>query len=143
MDAQIDAHSKIIPPDNPPPPNKEGFNKGGSRACLSCHGGFMGPDIDIMATHPVGRVPTGKLAETVPFNVRFYKEGEVICLSCHNPENIHFEEGTPGKNYKVLRVDTGKQGEDMSRFCAMCHSSQSSSRFTDSDDSGDIIRRLE
>lgn len=96
--------------------------------CLGCHANFMGPQINMASTHPTGRVPKGKLAETVPKNVRFYPEGQVVCLSCHNPTNLHFESGTPGINYKYLRVQTeGK--DDLSRFCAYCHSSKSSSRF--------------
>jgi tetratricopeptide (TPR) repeat protein len=133
---------KIPDPADSPPPDKEGFNNGVARACLSCHVGFMGASIDVEATHPVGRVPKGDLAETVPFNVRFYKEGQVNCLSCHNPENIHFEQGTPGKTYKVLRVDTGPEGEDMSRFCAMCHKAQSSAgSLRESEDEMDSLRR--
>ncbi len=103
---------------------KEDSYIGLAHVCLGCHSGFMGPQISIDATHPVGRVPKGKLAETVPKHVRFYKEGQVICLSCHTPENLHFEIGTPGINYKYLRVDTDR-GEDMSRFCAFCHSTKS------------------
>lgn len=89
--------------------------------CLACHGGYMGPDINMEATHPVGRIPTGELDETVPNEVRFYKEGRVICMSCHDPQIIHFSEGTEGKTYRTLRVATDG-GEDMPRFCALCHS---------------------
>ncbi len=106
---------------------------GQAHVCLGCHAGFMGPQINMMSTHPVGRVPKGKLAETVPKHVRFYKEGQVICLSCHNEQNLHFEMGTPGINYKYLRVDTDR-GEDMSRFCAFCHSSKSASRFLEGEE---------
>lgn len=136
-------HQKITPPTDPPPPDKEGFNKGLSRACLSCHVGFMGPGVSVEATHPVGRVPKGKLAKTVPVHVRFYKEGEVICLSCHDPKNIHFKQGTPGKTYKALRVDTGSEGEDISRFCAMCHKDKSSPDILrgEEEKGGRIIRR--
>lgn len=111
----------------PPPEIKfEGHHLMGlPQSCLSCHSGTMGPLINMMSTHPTGRIPTGELEETVPKHVRFYKEGRVVCLSCHNPENIHFEQGTPGKNYKVLRVDTGPNGEELSRFCAFCHSTKS------------------
>ena len=101
--------------------------------CLGCHAGFMGPQINMAATHPVGRVPKGKLAETVPKHVRFYKDGQVVCLSCHNPENLHFEMGTPGINYKYLRVDTNG-GEDMPRFCAFCHSSKSARRYLEKEE---------
>jgi tetratricopeptide (TPR) repeat protein len=128
----------------PSQPQKEGFDEGLSRACLSCHAGFMGPKVDVMASHPVGRVPKGSLAGSVPASVRFYKEGKVICLSCHDPQNIHFEQGTKGKTYKVLRVDTGPEGEEMSRFCAMCHRDKSASRFLEkADDEGEVIRHVE
>jgi tetratricopeptide (TPR) repeat protein len=136
------SRQEIPKPPEPPPPDKEGFNRGLARACLSCHGGFMGATIDVDATHPVGRVPKGRLAETVPPHVRFYKEGEVVCLSCHDPRNIHFEQGTPGKTYKVLRVDTGPAGEDMSRFCAMCHRDKSSPDILrETEEEGESIRR--
>ncbi len=137
-------YQKIPVPAAPAPPDEEGFNEGLARACLSCHAGFMGPEIDVMATHPVGRVPKGSLAKTVPARVRFYKAGKVICLSCHDPQNIHFEQGTPGRTYKVLRVDTGPEGEDMPRFCAMCHRDKSASRFLEeTDEGGEVIRRLQ
>jgi len=102
---------------------------GSASVCLGCHGTFMGPKINMNSTHPVGRIPKGKLAETVPKNVRFYKEGRIICLSCHNPKIIHFESGSKGKTYRVLRVDTGKKGENMPKFCAFCHSGKSSMKF--------------
>ncbi len=138
-------YQKIAKPALPPQPPKEGFGEGLARSCLSCHAaGSMGPKVDVMATHPVGRVPTGSLAKSVPAEVRFYKEGEVICLSCHDPKNIHFGQGTPGKTYKVLRVDTGPEGEEMPRFCAMCHKDKSASRFLEgADEEGEVIRRLE
>jgi len=102
---------------------------GSASVCLGCHGTFMGPKINMNSTHPVGRIPKGKLAETVPKNVRFYKEGRIICLSCHNPKIIHFESGAKGKTYRVLRVDTGKKGENMPKFCAFCHREKSSMKF--------------
>jgi tetratricopeptide (TPR) repeat protein len=142
---QSQTEHQVIPcPIDPPTPEKEGFNNGGARACLSCHMGFMGVTINVDATHPVGHVPKGDLAETVPPEVRFYKEGAVVCLSCHDPQNIHFIEGTPGKTYKVLRVDTGPAGEEMSLFCAMCHKAQSAARFLrGNNDSEDYIPRGE
>lgn len=88
--------------------------------CLGCHAGVMGPKINMDATHPVGRIPKGRLAQTVPLDVRFYREGRVICLSCHNPRIIHLSEGNPQKVYKYLRVDT-HDGEDLVLFCGMCH----------------------
>lgn len=113
-----------------------------SHVCLGCHAGFMGPQISMASTHPNGRVPKDDLAKTVPKNVRFYMEGQVICLSCHNQDNLHFEMGTPGINYKYLRVDAGPKGEDMPRFCAFCHSSKSARRFLPGED-GEERRSLE
>ncbi len=108
---------------------------GQAHICLGCHAGAMGPQVKMSSTHPVGRVPTGVLAQTVPKYVRYYKEGQVLCLSCHNQENIHFEAGTEGINYKYLRIDT-EGGENLSRFCAFCHSSKASGRDRDMDDDG-------
>ena len=95
--------------------------------CLTCHGGYMGPDISMEATHPVGRIPGGKLAETVPWEVRFYKIGQVECMSCHDPTNIHFSEGTEGKTFATLRTPT-EGGENLTRFCAFCHKGKVSQR---------------
>lgn len=95
--------------------------------CLTCHGGYMGPGVNMEATHPVGRIPTGKLAETVPWEARFYKIGRVECLSCHDPTNLHFSEGTEGKTFKTLRVATDG-GENLTRFCAFCHKGKVSQR---------------
>lgn len=102
-------------------------------ACLACHGGYMGPDVNMEATHPVGRIPTGNLENTVPREVRFYKEGRVVCMSCHDPQIIHFSEGMVGKTYRTLRVATDG-GRDMPRFCVLCHREKVSPR---------VIRRRE
>jgi len=115
--------------------------KASASVCLGCHATFMGPKINMNTTHPVGKIPKGKMAETVPKNVRFYKEGRVICLSCHNPQILHFESGSKGKTYRVLRVDTGKKGENMPKFCAFCHREKSSTKFLETgDDSGSSKR---
>ncbi len=109
--------------------------------CLGCHATFMGPKISMSSTHPVGRIPKGQLEKTVPKSVRFYKKGRVICLSCHNPQILHFEAGSKGKTYRVLRVDTGKNGEQMPKFCAFCHRSKSSLKFLGSGEKRSSGRR--
>ncbi|MBI5788922.1 MAG: tetratricopeptide repeat protein [Candidatus Schekmanbacteria bacterium] len=120
----------------------EDTQPGLAHVCLGCHAGFMGPQINMAATHPVGRIPKGELIKTVPKNVRFYRDGAVICLSCHNPTNLHFEVGTPGINYKYLRVDTDG-GKEISRFCAFCHSSKASSRSLPEGEKGRERRSLD
>ncbi len=115
-----------------------------SNVCLTCHGKFLGPRVNMDATHPVDRIPTGVMEETVPKNVRFYKEGRVACLSCHNPTTLHYERGTPGFIYKYLRVDPGPNGEEKSRFCAFCHRTKSAAKDLSPQGSGtdQIIRRI-
>lgn len=115
---------------------------GQAHICLGCHAGFMGPQINMASTHPTGRVPKGDLAKTVPKNVRFYKEGQVICLSCHNESNLHFEMGTPGINYKYLRVNTDG-GEDLSKFCAFCHVKKASRRSLGKEEEDERRRTLD
>jgi len=87
--------------------------------CLGCHeleefGGAGIRPIHLHTTHPIGIVPNKKIAD-VPDNL--LKNGKLDCISCHDPH-------TSNPNFMYLRVNTGKEGENMQNFCAMCHSSK-------------------
>lgn len=101
------------------PRTKERLTGMVAEQCLGCHeleefGGAGIRPIHLHTTHPIGIVPNKKIAD-VPDNL--LKNGKLDCISCHDPH-------TSNPNFMYLRVNTGKDGENMQYFCAMCHSSK-------------------
>ena len=87
--------------------------------CLGCHeleefGGAGIRPIHLHTTHPIGIVPNKNIAD-VPDNL--LKDGKLDCISCHDPH-------TSNPNFMYLRVNTGKNGENIQYFCVMCHSAK-------------------
>lgn len=56
--------------------------------CLSCHEDRMGSH-----RHPFGVMPRQEL----PFEARYGKEGELVCVTCHNPHGDDGENMLPGE----------------------------------------------
>lgn len=88
-----------------------------SSLCLGCHSGEGGPEISIMKSHPVGVVPNPKKAQ-VP--AEWLRDGGLFeCSSCHDfHPNV--------TNYRYLRIDVGPNGNDLGKFCAICHADKRS-----------------
>lgn len=87
--------------------------------CMGCHqvaelGGAGVRPIHLDTTHPIGIKPNPRIAD-VPENLLV--DGKLDCTSCHEPHPSN-------SNFMYLRVNTGKQGENLQNFCAMCHSSK-------------------
>ena len=82
--------------------------------CMGCHSGVEGPEIAIMATHPVGTIP---VKVNVPEDL--LRDGKIICMGCHEPHPSN-------TNYKYLRADTN-EGADMGAFCGLCHGEKTAS----------------
>jgi len=101
------------------PLTRDNFDKLTAKNCLGCHeltelGGAGISPIHMHTTHPIGMIPNPKIAD-VPDNL--LKSGMLDCISCHeaHPSN---------KNFKYLRVDTGKTGANIQNLCAVCHDSK-------------------
>ena len=87
--------------------------------CLGCHqvealGGAGIRPIHLHTTHPLGIKPNPKIAD-VPDNL--LTDGLLDCISCHEPHPSN-------TNFMYLRVNTGKTGEKLQNFCAVCHSAK-------------------
>jgi len=98
------------------PVDKQTYDKLVAKNCLGCHeltefGGAGIKPVHMHTTHPIGMIPNPKIA-SVPKNM--LKDGRLDCVSCHeaHPSN---------KNFMYLRVDTGKNGENIQKLCAACH----------------------
>ncbi|MDD3325103.1 MAG: cytochrome c3 family protein [Sulfurospirillaceae bacterium] len=90
-----------------------------AKNCLGCHqlpeyGGSGIRPIHLHNSHPIGMIPNPKIA-SVPQNI--LREGLLDCVSCHevHPSN---------PNFAYLRVDVGKQAENIQKLCATCHSAK-------------------
>ncbi len=64
------------------------LKKDGVKLCLSCHEDRMAGH-----RHPVGVVPRKQL----PFDARYGPEGELVCVTCHNPHGDNGEKMLPGE----------------------------------------------
>ncbi len=98
------------------PLTKKSFDGLIAKNCLGCHeltqfGGAGIRPVHMHTTHPIGMVPNPKIA-SVPQTM--LNDGKLDCVSCHeaHPSN---------KNFMYLRVDTGKDGENIQNLCAVCH----------------------
>ena len=101
------------------PRTKESFDGLIAENCLGCHeltqfGGAGIRPVHMHTTHPIGMKPNPKIA-SVPQNM--LKDGKLDCVSCHEPHPSN-------KNFMYLRVDTGKDGENIQKLCAACHSAK-------------------
>jgi predicted CXXCH cytochrome family protein len=109
------------------PANKKAVNPktnqpvGGVTAlCLGCHqtkekGGQDIAPVQGHLSHPFGMTEVNpKIARVPPEGMR---NGRFECTGCHDPHPSN-------PNHKYLRVDTGKNGSNMEKFCAACHSSK-------------------
>ncbi len=90
-----------------------------AKNCLGCHelpefGGAGVRPVHLHTTHPIGVVPNPKIAD-MPENLR--KSNMIDCISCHDPHPSN-------TNFMYLRVDTGKSGENIQKFCVTCHSAK-------------------
>lgn len=93
---------------------------GATALCFACHqdeehGGQGYAPISQHVSHPFDVAQVNPKVARVPDE--FLREGRFGCTSCHEPHPANH-------NYKYLRVDIGKDGRDMERFCSMCHASK-------------------
>jgi predicted CXXCH cytochrome family protein len=91
---------------------------GTTALCLACHaesdkGGQGYAPVSQHASHPFGITAVNpKIARVPPEMLR--EGGRFDCLGCHDPHPSN-------PNYKYLRVNAGKKGENMDAFCGVCH----------------------
>ena len=95
---------------------------GSTALCLGCHadsdkGGQGYAPVSRHNSHPFGISSVNPKVAKVPASL-LRDGGKFECLGCHDPHPSN-----PNKKY--LRVDTGKNGEKMDAFCAVCHSTKS------------------
>lgn len=91
---------------------------GSTALCLGCHadsdkGGQGYAPVSRHNSHPFGISSVNPKVAKVPASL-LRDGGKFECLGCHDPHPSN-----PNKKY--LRVDTGKNGEKMDAFCAVCH----------------------
>jgi predicted CXXCH cytochrome family protein len=91
---------------------------GTTAVCLACHqtkknGGTDHAPIERHLSHPFGLAAVDARKARVPAEW-LYAEGRFECTGCHDPHPSN-------ANYKYLRADVGPKGQDMDRFCAVCH----------------------
>jgi predicted CXXCH cytochrome family protein len=90
---------------------------GATAICLACHqtaaaGGRGNTPVPRHRSHPYGLAAVNPRVARVP--PVFLANGRFECTSCHDPHPAN-------TNFKYLRTDVGKQGQQMSRFCSTCH----------------------
>jgi predicted CXXCH cytochrome family protein len=90
---------------------------GATAVCLACHltameGGKGNTPVPRTLSHPYGVAQVNPRVARVP--PVFLVDGRFECTSCHDPHPAN-------TNYKYLRTDVGKTGQQMSRFCSTCH----------------------
>ena len=90
---------------------------GATAVCLACHltamdGGKGNTPIPRRISHPYGLATVNPKVARVP--APFLVNGRFECTSCHDPHPSN-------TNFKYLRTDVGKTGQQMDRFCSTCH----------------------
>jgi predicted CXXCH cytochrome family protein len=90
---------------------------GATAVCLACHlakeqGGRGNTPVPRHLSHPFGLAAVNPKVARVP--APFLANGRFECTSCHDPHPSN-------TNYKYLRTDVGKSGQQMNRFCSTCH----------------------
>lgn len=94
---------------------------GGTTAlCLACHqdpdkGGQGYAPVSQHLSHPFGISSVNPKVARVP--AELMKEGRFECMGCHDPHPSN-------PNYKYLRVDVGPKGQQIDKFCSVCHPSK-------------------
>jgi predicted CXXCH cytochrome family protein len=94
---------------------------GGTTAlCLACHqdsdkGGQGYAPVSQHLSHPFGIASVNPKVAKVPGEL--LKDGRFECMGCHDPHPSN-------PNHKYLRVDVGAKGQNLDKFCAVCHPSK-------------------
>ncbi len=93
---------------------------GTTALCLACHqdtdkGGQGYAPVSRHTSHPFGLASVNPKIAKVPPDM--LKNGRFECMSCHDPHPSN-------PNYKYLRMDVGPKGQNLDRFCALCHASK-------------------
>jgi predicted CXXCH cytochrome family protein len=89
--------------------------------CLACHqdsdkGGQGYAPVSQHMSHPFGIASVNPKVAKVP--AELLKNGRFECMGCHDPHPSN-------PNYKYLRVDVGATGQNIDKFCGVCHASKS------------------
>jgi predicted CXXCH cytochrome family protein len=88
--------------------------------CLACHqdsdkGGQGYAPVSQHLSHPFGISSVNpKIAKVPP---ELLKDGRFECMGCHDPHPSN-------PNYKYLRVEVGAKGQNIDKFCGVCHPSK-------------------
>ncbi|WP_242393503.1 cytochrome c3 family protein [Anaeromyxobacter oryzisoli] len=90
--------------------------------CLFCHaetdrGGQGYLTVSRHTSHPFGLPSVNRKVARVPPEL-LREGGRFECLSCHD---VH----PSNPNYRYLRVDVGKDGEELEKVCVTCHPAKS------------------
>lgn len=93
---------------------------GSTAVCLACHqtkdkGGQDYAPVARHLSHPFGLASVDPKKARVPADMLV--NGRFECMSCHDP---HPSNG----NYKYLRADVGPKGQNLDKFCAVCHAAK-------------------
>jgi predicted CXXCH cytochrome family protein len=96
---------------------------GTTALCLACHqdsdkGGQGYAPVSQHLSHPFGLASVNPKIAKVPGEL--LKDGRFECMGCHDPHPSN-------PNYKYLRVDVGAKGQNLDKFCAVCHPAKTDS----------------
>jgi len=94
---------------------------GTTALCLACHqdtdkGGQGYAPVAQHMSHPFGIGSVNPKVAKVPSEL--LKEGRFECMGCHDPHPSN-------PNFKYLRVDVGAKGQNIDKFCGVCHATKS------------------
>jgi predicted CXXCH cytochrome family protein len=94
---------------------------GTTALCLGCHqdadkGGQGYAPVSQHLSHPFGLASINPKVAKVPAELA--KDGRFECMGCHDPHPSN-------PNYRYLRVDVGAKGQNLDRFCVVCHPTKS------------------
>ncbi len=91
--------------------------------CLACpqdpdKGGQGYAPVSQHMSHPFGLTSVNPKVAKVP--AELLTDGRFECMGCHDPHPSN-------TNYKYLRVDVGPKGQNIDKFCGLCHASKGES----------------
>jgi predicted CXXCH cytochrome family protein len=91
--------------------------------CLACHqdsdkGGQGYAPVSQHMSHPFGLSSVNPKVAKVP--PELLRDNRFECMGCHDPHPSN-------PNFKYLRVDVGAKGQNIDRFCGVCHSTKAES----------------
>ncbi len=125
-------------------PKSKASYSGTTALCLGCHadsdkGGQGFAPVSGHMSHPFGLTSVNPKIARVPQEA-LREGGRFECLGCHDPHPSN-------PYYKYLRVDTGAKGQEMDKFCAVCHAmkadqavaAQKASLFSSMDEQGSRV----